>query len=55
MDPQEAARARGKTKTAPTRSELELTKGGGAYIPPARLRMMQQAIEDKSSPQYVAS
>lgn len=29
-----------------------MTKGGGAYIPPARLRMMQQQIEDKSSVPY---
>nr|XP_039271801.1 pre-mRNA-splicing factor CWC22 homolog [Styela clava] len=28
------------------------TKTGGAYIPPARLRMMQQQITDKSSEQY---
>jgi len=25
-----------------------LTKTGGAYIPPARLKMMQENIEDKS-------
>ena len=29
-----------------------LTKTGGAYIPPARLRMMQEGIKDKSSVAY---
>ncbi|XP_015747782.1 PREDICTED: pre-mRNA-splicing factor CWC22 homolog [Acropora digitifera] len=29
-----------------------LTKTGGAYIPPARLKMMQESIEDKSSEAY---
>jgi hypothetical protein len=29
-----------------------LTKAGGAYIPPARLRMMQQQIQDKNSEAY---
>ena len=29
-----------------------LTRTGGAYIPPARLRMMQAAISDKSSVAY---
>ncbi|CAH3187244.1 unnamed protein product, partial [Porites evermanni] len=29
-----------------------LTRTGGAYIPPARLKMMQQSIEDKSSEAY---
>jgi len=29
-----------------------LTRTGGAYIPPARLRMMQEAIADKSSAAY---
>ena len=29
-----------------------MTRSGGAYIPPARLRMMQQQIEDKTSPEY---
>jgi len=29
-----------------------LTRTGGAYIPPARLRMMQAQITDKSSAQY---
>ncbi|XP_067952222.1 pre-mRNA-splicing factor CWC22 homolog [Watersipora subatra] len=28
------------------------TRTGGAYIPPARLRMMQEAITDKSSAEY---
>ncbi|ORX98421.1 armadillo-type protein [Clohesyomyces aquaticus] len=28
------------------------TRAGGAYIPPARLRAMQAAITDKSSPEY---
>lgn len=27
-------------------------KSGGAYIPPARLKMMQDAISDKSSPEF---
>ncbi|KAG0377458.1 pre-mRNA-splicing factor cwc22 [Mortierella sp. AD032] len=31
---------------------LTLTRTGGAYIPPARLRMMQQQITDKSSKEY---
>ncbi len=29
-----------------------LTRTGGAYIPPARLRMMQESITDKSSNAY---
>ena len=29
-----------------------MTRTGGAYIPPARLRMMQQQIEDKTSAEY---
>lgn len=29
-----------------------LTRTGGAYIPPARLKMMQEGIEDKSSEAY---
>ena len=29
-----------------------LTRTGGAYIPPARLRMMQQSVTDKSSVAY---
>ncbi|KAL9958544.1 hypothetical protein ACROYT_G035572 [Oculina patagonica] len=29
-----------------------LTRTGGAYIPPARLKMMQESIEDKSSEAY---
>ncbi len=28
------------------------TRTGGAYIPPARLRMMQQQAADKSSAEY---
>ena len=28
------------------------TRTGGAYIPPARLLMMQQSIQDKSSAAY---
>lgn len=28
------------------------TRAGGVYIPPARLRQMQQKITDKSSPEY---
>lgn len=41
---------------APKRKKEEvdpiLTRTGGAYIPPARLRMMQQSITDKSSVAY---
>lgn len=29
-----------------------LTRAGGAYIPPARLRLMQQQISDKNSEAY---
>lgn len=32
--------------------ELLTTKTGGAYIPPAKLRMMQEAITDKASASY---
>lgn len=28
------------------------TRGGGAYIPPGRLRLMQQQITDKNSKEY---
>ncbi|KAG0318699.1 pre-mRNA-splicing factor cwc22 [Linnemannia gamsii] len=31
---------------------MTLTRTGGAYIPPARLRMMQEQITDKSSKEY---
>jgi pre-mRNA-splicing factor CWC22 len=30
----------------------QFTRAGGAYIPPARLRMMQQQIQDKNSEAY---
>lgn len=29
-----------------------ITRAGGAYIPPAKLRMMQAQISDKSSEEY---
>ncbi|KAK2722072.1 pre-mRNA-splicing factor CWC22 homolog [Artemia franciscana] len=32
--------------------EMLTTRTGGAYIPPAKLRLMQQQIGDKSSPAY---
>ncbi|KAK2552304.1 Pre-mRNA-splicing factor CWC22-like protein [Acropora cervicornis] len=40
--------------SAPVKKKVDpnnplLTKTGGAYIPPARLKMMQESIEDKSS------
>jgi len=45
-----------KEKAAPAASkrkgELLTTKTGGAYIPPAKLRMMQQNITDKGSEAY---
>ncbi|KAI8333434.1 MIF4G-domain-containing protein [Chlamydoabsidia padenii] len=31
---------------------LKLTRGGGAYIPPHRLRQLQQNLNDKSSEEY---
>ena len=34
--------------------ESIMTRTGGAYIPPAKLRMMQQSITDKSSMAYQA-
>ena len=34
------------------KDELLTTKTGGAYIPPAKLRMMQKNITDKSSEAY---
>ncbi|ORY02585.1 MIF4G-domain-containing protein [Basidiobolus meristosporus CBS 931.73] len=38
---------------AAERKEMLLTtRTGGAYIPPARLRMMQESISDKSSKEY---
>merc|ERR1719186_808709 len=41
----------GEKSAAPAKKKDELltTKTGGAYIPPAKLRMMQQNITDKSS------
>ena len=43
-------------KVTETRKQKEidpiLTKTGGAYIPPAKLRMMQASISDKSSLAY---
>lgn len=45
-----------EAKTAPVRKAKETdmlnTRTGGAYIPPARLRMMQAQITDKSSVAY---
>lgn len=43
--------------SAPVKKKVDpnnplLTKTGGAYIPPARLKMMQESIEDKSSEAY---
>lgn len=38
--------------TAQDASQLLTTKTGGAYIPPARLRLMQAAITDKSRYEY---
>merc|ERR1719471_1019168 len=37
---------------AKKKQELLTTKTGGAYIPPAKLRMMQKNITDKSSEAY---
>lgn len=48
-DPRAEARARGKTKTVAPAVQM---KTGGAYIPPARLRAMQAAVTDKTSPEY---
>ncbi|EDQ88994.1 uncharacterized protein MONBRDRAFT_32571 [Monosiga brevicollis MX1] len=48
-DPQDMARARGKTKSEPNPI---LTRAGGAYIPPARLRMMQAELKDKNSKEF---
>ncbi|XP_045761053.1 pre-mRNA-splicing factor CWC22 homolog isoform X2 [Maniola jurtina] len=36
----------------PKETDMLNTRTGGAYIPPARLRMMQAQITDKSSPAY---
>lgn len=36
----------------PKRKEPLLTRAGGAYIPPAKLRMLQEQISDKSSSEY---
>ncbi|CAG8491649.1 3685_t:CDS:2 [Paraglomus brasilianum] len=38
--------------TAQTETTLINTRAGGVYIPPARLRMMQQQITDKNSAEY---
>ena len=46
---------REEEEPAPKRKKEEvpiLMRTGGAYIPPARLRMMQQSITDKSSVAY---
>jgi len=45
----EAAVTKSSTKK---KDELLTTKTGGAYIPPAKLRMMQQNITDKGSEAY---
>ncbi|GAU98157.1 hypothetical protein RvY_09337 [Ramazzottius varieornatus] len=50
-DVEEPPAKRTKT-TAQDASQLLTTKTGGAYIPPARLRLMQAAITDKSSVNY---
>ena len=41
-----------KSKPAKKKDELLTTKTGGAYIPPAKLRLMQKNITDKSSEAY---
>jgi len=43
---------RGPALPARKKDELLTTKTGGAYIPPAKLRMMQKNITDKSSEAY---
>ena len=52
----EAKEEEEEEEPAPKRKKEEvdpiLTRTGGAYIPPARLRMMQQSITDKSSVAY---
>eukprot|EP00040_Diaphanoeca_grandis_P028650 m.166256 g.166256 ORF g.166256 m.166256 type:complete len:870 (-) comp31420_c8_seq2:306-2915(-) len=49
-DPRAEAIARGKTKNdAPNPNAM---KTGGAYIPPARLRAMQEDMKDSSSQEY---
>lgn len=44
------------TRRLDTAKEMEIlrltTRAGGAYIPPHRLRQMQQQVTDKSSEQY---
>ena len=42
----------GSALPAKKKQELLTTKTGGAYIPPAKLRMMQKNITDKSSEAY---
>lgn len=45
-----------KTETKPdapkTSTNILSSKTGGAYIPPAKLKLMQQSISDKSSVEY---
>ncbi len=49
-DPRAEAAARGRTK--PVEVDPLLTRTGGAYIPPAKLRQMQEQTADKSSAAY---
>lgn len=35
-----------------TQADVLKTRTGGAYIPPAKLKLMQEQIADKSSEQY---
>ena len=55
-DGEQSRTAPEKSKTQPgpakKKDELLTTKTGGAYIPPAKLRLMQKNITDKSSEAY---
>ena len=49
---QPSRKRRCDAESGPAERELVSTKTGGAYIPPAKLRIMQAAISDKSSHEY---
>uniref|UniRef100_A0A915J211 MI domain-containing protein n=1 Tax=Romanomermis culicivorax TaxID=13658 RepID=A0A915J211_ROMCU len=48
----ESPRLKNESVTKKVEADLTLTRAGGAYIPPAKLKMLQEQIADKSSEEY---
>ena len=48
----DSAKSKSSIRTKDQNKQMLTTKTGGAYIPPAKLRLMQEQITDKSSEQF---